>query len=104
MLLGERWERLDAFHGSNMAEPEWADDVISAQAELWQAIPRAADVLRFWWAAPSVVTWRQKLDDAMVRLKDLPPSDERSALVGTWSGLRSSDTVRALSLTVRGAS
>jgi tetratricopeptide (TPR) repeat protein len=104
MLLGERWERLDAFHGSNMAEPEWADDVISAQADLWQAIPRAADVLRFWWAASPVVAWRQKLDDAMVRLKDLPPSDERSALVGTWSSLRSSETVRALSLTVRSAS
>ena len=28
MLLGERWERLDAFHGSNMTEPEWADDVV----------------------------------------------------------------------------
>jgi hypothetical protein len=36
MLLGEPWERLDAFHGTSMAEPEWADDVVQAQAHFWQ--------------------------------------------------------------------
>jgi hypothetical protein len=104
MLLGERWERLDAFHGSNMAEPEWASDVVSAQADLWYAIPRSAEVLRFWWAAPPVATWRRELDDTMIRLKDLPPSDARSALVRTWSDLGSDEKVRALSLAVRSAS
>ncbi len=48
MLLGESWERLDAFHGTNMAEPEWAHDVIVAQADLWQTVPRGAALLRFW--------------------------------------------------------
>ncbi|HEY6559064.1 MAG TPA: hypothetical protein VI072_17390 [Polyangiaceae bacterium] len=62
MLLGETWERLDAFHGTNMAEPEWAHDVIAAQANLWQAVPRGAELLQFWWA--------------------------RSALVSEWSALR----------------
>jgi hypothetical protein len=96
MLLGETWERLDAFHGTNMAEPEWAHDVIAAQANLWQAVPRGAELLQFWWAAPPVVVWRRKLDEIMLRLKDLAPSNERSALVSEWSALRSEETVQAL--------
>jgi tetratricopeptide (TPR) repeat protein len=104
MLLGEAWERLDAFHGSNMAEPEWASDVMSAQADLWHAVPRGAELLRFWWAAPPVATWRRKLDEIIVRLKDLPPSDERSAVVHDWSDLRSIEKVRKLVRTVRTAS
>lgn len=60
MLLGEGWKRLDAFHGTNMAEPEWADDVVKAQADLWHAVPCGAELLRFWWCAASVVTWRRQ--------------------------------------------
>ncbi len=56
MLLGEEWERLDAYHGTNMAEPEWAGDVVTAQADLWHAVPRGAEQLRFWWAALPVAT------------------------------------------------
>jgi hypothetical protein len=104
MLLGETWERLDAFHGTNMAEPEWAHDVIAAQADLWQAVPRGAELLRFWWAAPPVATWRRKLDEIMLRLKDLAPSDERSALASEWSALRSEETVQALVRALRSAS
>ena len=104
MLLGEHLERLDAFHGTNMAEPEWASDVITAQSDLWHAIPCGADVLRFWWAAPPVATWRRELDDIMLHLKDLPISDTRSALAQTWSNLRSDETVRALTRAVRLAS
>jgi len=101
MLLGETWERLDAFHGTNMAEPEWAHDVITAQADLWQAVPRGAELLRFWWAAPPVATWRRRLDEIMQRLKDIAPSNERSALVSNWSALQSEETVRELVRTVR---
>jgi len=104
MLLGETWKRLDAFHGSNMAEPEWAQDVIDAQADIWQAVPRGADLLRFWWTAPPVAKWRRKLDEIMVRLKDLEPSNERSALVSEWSDLRSEEIVRGLVRTIRTAS
>ncbi len=104
MLLGETWERLDAFHGTNMAEPEWAHDVIAAQANLWHAVPRGAELLRFWWAAPPVATWRRKLDEIMLRLKDLAPSNERSALVSEWSALRSEETVQALVRALRSAS
>jgi len=104
MLLGETWERLDAFHGTNMAEPEWAHDVIAAQADLWHAVPRGAELLRFWWAAPPVAIWRRKLDEVMLRLKDLVPSNERSALVSEWHTLRSEETVQALVRALRSAS
>jgi len=104
MLLGEPWERLDAFHGTNMAEPEWAHDVVVAQADLWQAVPRGAELLRFWWMAPRIATWRRKLDEIMVRLKDLPVSNERSALVSDGFALRSEEAIRELVRTVRTAS
>lgn len=104
MLLGEDWKRLDAFHGTNMAEPEWADDVVSAQAALWHRVPRGAEVLRFWWAAAPVAAWRQKLDEVMVKLQALPVSDERSALVAQGSALRSEATIAELIRTVRMAS
>ena len=104
MLLGESWERLDAFHRTSMAEPEWARDVIAAQADLWQTVPRGVELLRFWSAAPPVATWRRKLDEIMLRLKDLAPSSERSALVSHWSARRSEGTIRELVQTVRTAS
>ena len=104
MLLGETWERLDGFSGTNMAEPEWAHDVIAAQAELWQAVPDSAKLLRFWWAAPQIATWRRRLDEIMLRLKDLPVGNGRSALVSEWSALRSEEKVRELARTVQRAS
>jgi tetratricopeptide (TPR) repeat protein len=96
MLLGEPWKRLDASHGTSMAEPEWADDVVKAQAPLWQTIPRGAEVLRFWWNTPAVATWRKKLDGIMMKLNGLPISSERSALVTQGFDLRSEQTVRSL--------
>ena len=104
MLLGESWERLDAFHGTNIAEPEWAQAVVAAQADLWQALARGAELLRFWWRAPPIATWRRKLDEVMVRLRDLPASSERSALVSEWTALRSEAAIRDLVRTVRTAS
>ena len=104
MLLGERWERLDAFHSTNMAEPEWADDVVKAQSDLWHAVPRGAEVLRFWWSAPVVATWRRKLDDNMVKLKALPISDERNAVVAEGIALRSEQIMRSLARTLLSSS
>jgi len=101
ILLGESWARLDGFHGTNMAEPEWAQDVVDAQAEIWHAIPEGAYQLRFWWMAPPVASWRRKLDAIMVSLKDLPASNERSAVVSDWRSLRSAETVRDLVRAVR---
>lgn len=104
MLLGERWERLDAFHRTSMAEPEWAADVVKAQADLWHAVPRGAEVLRFWWSAPVVATWRRKLDDNMIKLQALPISDERNAVVSDGLALRSEQTVRSLARSVLSSS
>jgi hypothetical protein len=104
LLLGERWKRLEAVHGTTMAEPEWADDVVKAQEDLWHAVPRGAELLRFWWTALPVASWRRKLDALMVRLKDVTPSNQRSALVSEWSALRSEETIRGLVRTMRAAS
>jgi hypothetical protein len=87
-----------------MAEPEWANDVVAAQADLWHAVPRGAELLRFWWAAPPVAKWRRELDEIMLRLKHLPVSNERSAVVSQWRALRSEEPVRKLVHTVRAAS
>lgn len=104
MLLGESWQRLDAFHGSSMSEPEWAQDVIAAQADLWQALPHGAELLRFWWTVPPVATWRRKLDELMLRLKDVASSNERSALLSEWTALRAERTICDLVRTVQSAS
>ena len=104
MLLGERWERLDAFYDSNMAEPEWAHAVVKAQADLWHGVRRGAEVVRFWWASPAVAAWRKRLDDNMVKLKSLPISDQRSAVVAEGFHLRSEKVVRDLAKEVRSAS
>jgi hypothetical protein len=95
---------LDAFHATNMAEPEWAGDVVAAQADLWHRIPRGAEVLRFWWCAGPVVAWRQKLDEVMVELEDLAVSEERSALATRGSVLRSNDAIAELVRMVAAAS
>lgn len=104
MLLGETWDRLDAFHATNMAEPEWAADVVSAQAEMWHAVPRGAEILRFWWSAPPVVSWRGRLDEIMVQIKKAPMSDQRTALVHESFASQSEDAVKALVRAVRGLS
>ena len=104
MFLGERWERLAGFHATSMAEPEWASDVLEAQGDLWHAVPRGAEVLRFWWSAPPVVAWRRELDEVMLRLEDLPPSDARSVMVARGQALRSETTLRGLVQTVRSSS
>ena len=104
MLLGESWERLDGFHGTNMAEPEWAQDVVEGQADLWHAVPRGAEVLRLWWRAPSVAAWRKQLDEIVVQLKDVRLSEQRSALASRSIALRSPGTVKALVRTVHALS
>lgn len=104
MLLGESWERLDAHHGTSMAEPEWARDVVGLQADLWQAVPRSAELLRFWWAAPKVARWRQKLDEIMVQLNADMPQSERSPLATEWLALRSNESIHELVRAVRKAS
>lgn len=104
MLLREDWEPLDGWHGSNMAEPEWARSVYNAQADFWFATSRARELLRFWWMAPAVASWRRQLDQIMVRLKESPASAERSELIAEGIDLRSEATIGELVRSVRTAS
>jgi hypothetical protein len=91
MLLGVSWERLDGFHGTNMAEPEWAADQVRGLRALWHRVPKSVEVLRFWWNAAPVRSWRSKLDEIIVALKAdvMPPSDQRSEIVSRAFALRS---------------
>jgi len=100
MLLAEPWQRLDAYHGTNMREPEWADDAREVLAPLWQETPESAAVLRQWWLAPEVVAWRRDLDGVMVQLKNAPVGPAREVLVAQWSRLESREKVSELVATV----
>jgi tetratricopeptide (TPR) repeat protein len=104
MLLGEPWTRLDGWHWSNMAEPEWAADALAAQADLWQAVPNGAEVLRFWWTSPLVASWRAQLDDLMVRMQAARSGEERVALGAEQRALTSPKNVLELVGRVRRAS
>lgn len=92
MLLGERWRRLKGFHGSSLAEPEWARDYVDHQGDLWRSTPGSADMLRHWWTAGPVRDWRAQLDEVIVRLGELEVGSERSALVTRGSQLADSFT------------
>ncbi|MEN9577861.1 MAG: hypothetical protein RJA70_870, partial [Pseudomonadota bacterium] len=71
---------------------------------LWHAVPKGAEVLRFWWSTPSVASWRKKLDANMVKLKSLPIGDQRNAVVAHLFALRSATTVNKIVERVRAAS
>lgn len=88
MLLAQRWTRLDGWHETNVAEPEHAAWIAESTADLWRSKPGCIDHLGILWHRPSVVAWRQQLDDLMVALRDLEgPSDRRRALLGARAGL-----------------
>ncbi|MBI5536554.1 MAG: tetratricopeptide repeat protein [Deltaproteobacteria bacterium] len=96
MLLGESWERLDGFHATNTAEPEWGADQVRGLRVLWHRVPKSADVLRFWWKAAPIRNWRAKLDEIIVALGRVPPSDKRNEIVSLSITLRSRTTVREM--------
>lgn len=100
MLLGEPWTLLDAFHGTNMSEPEWVADVVQAQGALWRKVAGGAEAIRFWWNAPAVVSWRKQLDAKMVALGTLPVG----AALTEEAALRSPKSVRDLARAVLSAS
>jgi tetratricopeptide (TPR) repeat protein len=100
ILLDEPWQRLDGFHGSSLAEPEWASDHVRNERDVWQRVPRSAEVLRFWWMAAPVRAWRKADDDITIALKSIAPSQERTVLVSRRFELRSLETTRELVRTV----
>lgn len=100
LLLGERWRRLQGFHGTSQAEPEWARDYVDRQGDLWRRVAGSADMLRRWWSAEPVRAWRARLDDLIVRLGHLPVGAERSAAVRLGVHLADADTRAALARAV----
>lgn len=101
MILEEDWKPLDAFDRTGMGDTMWATGAFGAQAELWRATPHGIETLRFWWTAPPVSKWRQELDEVRVRLKDLPFSDERQALLDELNALESDETMQAIAREVQ---
>jgi hypothetical protein len=105
MLLGEPWERLDAWHGTNMAEPEWAGDYVESHRDLWRRVNGSAAALRWWWKAPIVRSWEDQLEDLMIKLKSAPPlSQERLSLLARERELKSEEYLRVLAKRVTSAS
>ena len=102
MLLGERWERVDGYHGTNMAEPEWADDYVSAQGDLWRKVPGSAELLRRWWHAQPVREWIARIDELTVRLGHLASGNERSSIAGEWMGLKSEGMAKVVAVKAEG--
>ena len=96
MLLGERWEKVNGWHGTNTAEPEWATDYVKEQGDLWRNVPESAKMLRRWWFAGPVQEWRSHLDNLMVQLASLEPGSERSLVVRQQFQLESEESIREL--------
>ena len=101
MLLGERWQLLDGWHATNMAEPEWASDYVEAQGDLWRKVKQSAVLLRRWWSAPPVAEWRLRLDELMVALKS-QDLDKRRRLVSAQQELTDHDQLLKLARQVLG--
>jgi len=94
MLLGERWARIDAWHGSNMEEPEWAAEYVERQGDLWRAAPGSRELLRRWWTAEPVRRWLDAIEQVMREMDGLDPGDRRSMLVSRLHGMRGEGNIR----------
>ncbi len=94
MLLGEPWQRLDGFHGSNLAEPECAAEYVEMCADLWREAPTSASVLRFWWKAGPVIAWRADIDACIVDLGKLEAGPARHDVVSRFFAMRDELAIR----------
>jgi hypothetical protein len=94
MLLGEPWTRIDARHGTNMAEPEWAAAYVERQGDLWRKVPESRAFLHRFWTAEPVRCWLAETEDLMRELDDLAPGDKRSLLVARHLGMSSESKLR----------
>ena len=96
MLLGEKWKALKGFHGTNMAEPEWAADYVQQQGDLWRRVPSSAELLLRWWQAEPVRNWIAELDETVVQLGRRGPGEERGEVLGRQRGLVAESTLRKI--------
>lgn len=101
MLFGDRWTLLDGWHGTNLAEPEHADGVVSSTRDLWYRNPDHLDHLADLWHHPAVEAWRDQLDDSMVALRDARGAGpDRSALLTRYFALMREDEIERVQLAV----
>jgi len=100
MLLGERWARVDAWHSSNMVEPEWAADYVERQGDLWRRASGSAELLRRWWSAAPVRRWLGEIEELMREMDGLEPGDRRSMLVSRLRGLCAEGNLRIVATDV----
>ena len=103
MLLGARWERIDAWHPTNLVEPEWAADYVERQGDLWRQTPGAAEFLRRWLSAKPVRRWLGELGDVLRELDHLEPGDKRQLLCARLRGLRAEGKLRIVTTEVEPA-
>ena len=99
MLLGEPWERLRGWHGTSMADAEWAGDYVGAMGAVWRNTPGSAEFLKRWWHAPEVHQWRATLDDLMVRM-EAADREERMRMLRQLNGLQAQVAIRKLACEV----
>jgi hypothetical protein len=103
MLLGERWERVDSWHPTNLVEPEWAADYVERQGDLWRRTPGAAEFLRRWWSAEPVRRWLGELGQVLGELDGLEPGDKRHLLCARLRGLGGEGKIRIVTTEVEPA-
>jgi len=100
MLLGEPWTPVEGFHGTNTAEPEWAEAYVERTGDLWRSVPGSAAFLRKWWHAKPVEEWVGELNDAVGVLGDLPPGEEASRAVHRSIGLKTDTALKMIATRV----
>jgi tetratricopeptide (TPR) repeat protein len=96
LLLGEPWQRRDVWHATNLAEPEWAEDYLRETGDLWRSVPDSLQFLRFWWQAPPVRSWLEKLDALEKELTDEKEIEKRRAIIARKDALMGTDKLAAL--------
>ncbi len=97
VLLGERYERVDGWHGINWREPAWAADYADRYGDLWRKQKGAAKWLRDWWRAEPVRRWRGELADAMREVDGLAAgTEERTAALWRRQQLGSEEHIRGV--------
>ncbi len=82
MLLGRPWTRVRGWHGSNVAEPEWAADYVRSSGDLWRRSPHLPRLVAVH-GHPAVQAQLADLDDWMVAMEAAPSGEARRELLAS---------------------
>jgi len=89
---------VDGYHGTSMAEPEWAAEYVSQLGDLWRKVPGSAELLKRWWRAEPIREWIARIDELTARLGHLDFGDERNMVLNEWDGLKSAKMAQVLAM------